>query len=687
MSESNKGKHIYLSELKVWNFRKFGGDGKEPGLHIKLNPGLNLLVGENDSGKTAIVDAIKFVLLTQSYEYYRLEDEDFHIPANVGEDERATELRIECIFRGFTTTEAANFLEWLSFEKDKNGSSTYYLRVALKARRENGRIYRDIRAGHEEHGSLLDEKARDLLRVVYLKPLRDAELELSPRRNSRLSQVLYSHKDFADKENHPLKKAINEANCLIEDFFNSESIVPSTVEVEVDEEQTTTDDDQSQPITASSPDEVNEEEAIRDDSQQKSVEAPKTQVLNQINYLLEHFSSKNRTLKSNIFISDMSLKAILEKLSLAVDSNKVGLGSNNLLFIATELLLLQKEKYDGLKLTLIEEVEAHLHPQAQLRLIDFLQAEIQENGGNIQLLLTTHSPNLASKIKLENLIICKNGKVFNMGPEYTKLEKGDYLFLERFLDVTKANLFFAEGVILVEGDAENILIPTIAEIIDLPLSRYGVSVVNVGSTAFLRYSRVFQRKDIVNNMDIPVSIITDCDVRPDAYYIGEGKDLPKEEYSQRNKAGIDNKESYYKETPVEPFVSPFWTLEYVIALSNLKKQFYTAVLYADKIENSESIGLTQKKESDVNNEVESKLNKWNEENWTDEQIAFEIYNNIMLKKSISKAIVAQCLAEILSESTKKDIKQVLINDTSYLKYIVDAIRYATSGNVSSGDKQ
>ena len=68
--------------------------------------------------------------------------------------------------------------------------------------------------------------------------------------------------------------------------------------------------------------------------------------------------------------------------------------------------------------------------------------------------MTTHSPNLASKVKLDNLIICRGDKAFPMGSDFTELEKGDYLFLERFLDVTKANLFFAQGVILVEGDAE-----------------------------------------------------------------------------------------------------------------------------------------------------------------------------------------------------------------------------------------
>ena len=72
----------------------------------------------------------------------------------------------------------------------------------------------------------------------------------------------------------------------------------------------------------------------------------------------------------------------------------------------------------------------------------------------------------------------------------TKLRKGDYLFLQRFLDSTKANLFFAKGIIMVEGDAENILVPVIAEVLGYPLEKHGVSIVNVGSTAFLRYSNI-----------------------------------------------------------------------------------------------------------------------------------------------------------------------------------------------------
>ena len=106
-----------------------------------------------------------------------------------------------------------------------------------------------------------------------------------------------------------------------------------------------------------------------------------------------------------------------------------------------------------------------------------------------------------------------------MGSEYTRLNSGDYDFLQRFLDATKSNLFFAKGVIFVEGDAENILIPTIAKLIGYPLHKYGISIVNVGNTAFLRYSKIFIRKKSTDTIGVPVAIVTDLDVRPPQYYI------------------------------------------------------------------------------------------------------------------------------------------------------------------------
>ena len=55
---------MIVSELKLYNFRKFTSNDNEPGLSITFHKGLNALIGENDSGKTAVIDAIKLTELT-----------------------------------------------------------------------------------------------------------------------------------------------------------------------------------------------------------------------------------------------------------------------------------------------------------------------------------------------------------------------------------------------------------------------------------------------------------------------------------------------------------------------------------------------------------------------------------------------------------------------------------------------
>jgi len=385
-------------------------------------------------------------------------------------------------------------------------------------------------------------------------------------------------------------------------------------------------------------------------------------LLSDINeYLKEFFTEKEINKIAKFTISGQSLSGILEKLILDFSEGNSGLGSYNRLYIATELLLLKRTNYYGLKLLLIEEMEAHLHPQAQLRLIEYLQDEIAEKAG-VQLIMTTHSPNLASKVKLGNLIICKGGKAFPMGSDFTELEKGDYLFLERFLDVTKANLFFAQGVILVEGDAENILIPVMADILGKSLTKHGVSVVNVQSTAFLRYSKIFKRR-LGEGMGVKVSVVTDNDIKPDS---GLTQKQIKEKRTE--------KEAKYNGQDIRTFISPDWTLEYDIALSRLKKEFYTAVFRAEKIQNSDTYGLTPEKITDVKQKVETDFTTWTSEHKTEQEIAEAIYKDHILDKKISKAIIAQCFAALLKEC--EGIKERIEGDEK-LKYLVDAIKYVT----------
>ena len=187
---------MYLSNIKLWNYRKFGAVGEidlsKPNLDLNLTKGLNVIIGENDSGKTAIIDAIKLVLKTHSYDYIRVDDKDFYQDSN--------RLRIELTFENLIPEEAKNFIEWLGW----NGTGTNakpFLKLNYDVKRQADKILpTDVKAGVDEDGYLLTAEAKEYLKATYLKPLRDAENELIAKRNSRLSQILLGDEAFKGKE-------------------------------------------------------------------------------------------------------------------------------------------------------------------------------------------------------------------------------------------------------------------------------------------------------------------------------------------------------------------------------------------------------------------------------------------------------------------------------------------------------
>ena len=628
---------MYLYKIKIKNFRKYG----DLGIEVEFNKDFNLLVGENDSGKSTIIDAIRKVLWTYSYETDRLEEEDFY------NNETDREIKIVCVFKGLENSEEAHhFIEWLGIDnEEKRFLKIWYIG---KYNRDTDSFYGEIKAGPDEEGIRIDAKALAYLKVSYLKPLRDAEDELEAKKYSRLSKILYSHETFKydkleDEEKNDIFKFIKYANNKIEEYFRKTKKCDGKC--------------------AECPPERKKRCGKR--------------ILDQVNKYLDSFSTKQEILKSGIGVGkDLRLRQILEKLDLKLGAPRPGLGSLNRLFIAVEFLLLQRKEYYGLKLGLIEEIEAHLHPQSQLLLIEYLQ-KIAGNEG-IQLILTSHSPNLASKVKLKNIILLKENSVYPLGFSHTNLEKGDYRFLQRFLDVTKANMFFANGIIFVEGDAENILIPTIADLIGKNLSEYGISIVNVGSTAFLRYSKIYQCKpentSKKKTIGIPVSIITDVDEKPIKKDNGQRVE-PKNLQARRKE-----KKEKYKYAEIIAFISNYWTLEYCLARSELWEDFYRAVKYAEKEKNSNKYCLTEKKKKEVEEALENfkkEIENKNGGTISETERAYKIYNDIMLDKTISKAITAQYLSEILVEKKKNGWNPVKLEKDPNLSYLIKAIEHVT----------
>ncbi|WP_138751394.1 ATP-dependent nuclease [Paenibacillus sinopodophylli] len=692
---------MFLRQLNIWNFRKYGvseQDSNLPGLIVTFNDNFNLLIGENDSGKTAIIDAIKFSLGTSSEDTFRISESDFFVDK---EGNTSKEIKIECIFSGLSEKEAGIFLEWLTFDEKGN----YELQVRMTAQKQKNellsieRIERTIKAGPENASSRLEGLARELLKSTYLKPLRDAEIELKPGVRSRLAQILKNHQAFRKNdsfEKHPLEITFQEANEKVEDFFD----LPY------------------------------------EDGKIKTIKSELTDYLD--NFFHEPINGENKR-ESNFKITPVKLNEILKKLSLLLEDVPSGLGSLNLLFIAAELLLHDNALSIGPNITLIEEIEAHLHPQAQLRLIKYLQRNKTEGSTGGQFILTTHSTTLAASTKLEHIILIHDGTAYPMNAENTELEIEDYKFLERFLDSTKANLFFAKGVIFVEGDAENLLVPAIAELIGRPLHKFGVSIVNIGNTAFNRYVKIYSRSsewlDMFPPLRVPVAVVTDVDIKPMPFYddsqevrirdiliirnehlsfiagkigveveeishlldqaystkkelintidlyttarlnsndINEIAELIKEPLSQttidslrENKARSLITEYSNSSENIKVFVASNWTLEYEIAMSTLRNDLLDAIHNVKYKKPTSEANLI--KLSDMKIRIEGITNH--------EEAAYEVYKPL-LEKKVSKASVAQQLALLLQ--SEEDFKEKVKTD-EYLKYLRDAIFHVTGG--------
>ncbi|WP_270660468.1 ATP-dependent nuclease [Enterococcus thailandicus] len=664
---------MYLRNVELFNWRKFKQvNDVKPGVTVKFQKGLNLLVGENDSGKTAIIDAIRVCLGSNTRDRYYLSEEDF----TVGE----TKLKIVCTFEDLTTKEQAYYFEWLDFTKEFTPS----LRIVFEAElysdmNKLNKIRRSITGGAEDLESPFLEEARQLLATTYLKPLRDASSELSPGYHSRLSQIIQSLPTYSDNS--------EKTEEILESFSKAYEALRS----ELDEP-----------------------------------------VLNPIRETTDVFFDENTPHSASILSKDVKFSELLRKIELKFDEIGSGLGSSNLLFIALELLLLNQPNTIGPRIALVEEIEAHIHPQAQLRIIKHLENDIQNSQS--QIILTTHSTTLSSVVSVDKIIMIYKDQTFSMDTNETKLSEDDYKFLDRFLDATKANLFFAKGVIFVEGDAENLLLPTIAEVVGYPLHRYGISIVNVGSLAFKRYSSIFLRKKDPL-MLFPVTILTDLDLKPPCYFsdvgvsyirlsetmveeISQGLNLNLDELELTNHIFIEKKEiiekivrlsrksknsensaealttitkqaeslvdnalSNYSETTTcfqemldakqlaikeklfdkventKVILSTPWTLEHTLLMSSLKNeltdiilnQAYTLIAHREKM---------KKKWEEIEDELE---------------YATTVYS-FFIDKKISKAICAQLLSDKLLTDTNK--YKNLITSCPKLNYLVETIKHA-----------
>lgn len=180
-----------------------------------------------------------------------------------------------------------------------------------------------------------------------------------------------------------------------------------------------------------------------------------------------------------------------------------GLGRNNLLYVALVLSQLAKapdmsagdDTFVCFRLVGIEEPEAHLHPHLQDHLARNIEDIREKHSDSLQLILTSHSTHVASKLSLENTVVLfQRDSDDTIAAHYVldgidpAKDKDAIRFLSLYLDATKSRMFFARRLILVEGIVEQIVIPKLFEQkTGQSLEGIGCTVINVNGVAFRHF--------------------------------------------------------------------------------------------------------------------------------------------------------------------------------------------------------
>jgi len=450
---------VYLKNIKIENFRNLAA------IEVQLQPGLNAVVGPNNIGKTNLFSAIRHTLGPSAArgESLWLTEEDIRRDG----DGRPVDMpiRISLTFDSLNENQQTQFFEILDIQPGGVETSPAHVHFEASWQSDRGR-FTIKRWGGSEQGerSAIPNEILEALPITFLPALRDAEAALTPGNRSRLARLLQElvTREGSEKHQQEITGIYEEANKQLE----GQDLIQET------------------------------QGGLRESTRQMA---------------------GAEYLECAIRAAAPELTRIFRTLSISLEDNPIsdissnGLGYNNLLYMATVLAHLEKAHDDECPILLVEEPEAHLHPQMTVLLGEYLQSRLATDSPP-QAIVSTHSPVFSANVKPSRICLMVNGPengIVCNSLSSTGLSDREEKQLQRMLDVTRATLYFCRGLILVEGISEALLIPELAKRLDpsVDLSKEYISVLPICGVSFGTFVKLFSP----NALDIPVAIISDAD--------------------------------------------------------------------------------------------------------------------------------------------------------------------------------